>query len=558
MDYVKFLKLPKYFRNVQRLGEIVRVLIKYGFSDLLERLHISPYLDMGLEVFGRSVFQNPSSEQTFEHRLRLVFQDLGPIFIKFAQQLSVRPDLLPQQIIQELSELQDNAQPFEASMARSLIEEELGKSIDEMCCSFEDIPIGSASVSQVHKATLKDGTEVAIKVARPDLDKQLVTDLEILTGLASLLEARIPESRRFKPSKLVEEFAHVIRSESNFKKEIQSIQRFRKSLKGNDLILVPKVFETFSTRKVLTLEYIRGKRLSSEACNCFSRERRTELVSAYCRNMLHSIFVMGFFHGDPHPGNVLITDQGNLAILDFGAMGRLESRRRLQVLKFLLAIFDKDLDSLTRVLRENQVLSRNIDEISFRNQIAEVLDEHLSVSFASINLSKLLGDIFSVVRKFEITPPADLLFVARALTSLHQIGLILDEKFHPIDQLRSYLLKQYTLAITNPLTHARDLRDFSEDIISLCRDLPVDIRNISSLLSREKFTLYHQYRDIDDLMLHHNKLGNRFIMLLIGCTFLIVGSFASNLQNSTELVLRVIGFVLIFLVWRSVKKSGGM
>jgi ubiquinone biosynthesis protein len=561
MDYIKFLRLPQYFKNITRLTEIIRVLMKHGFSDLIERLHISPYLDVSLEIFGRSVFQYPSRHLGLAERVRLAFEELGPTFVKFAQQLSTRPDIFPDSVTRELKKLQDNVAPFPSTIAIEVVEKAFNKSISEICNEFSDRPVASASMSQVHAVKLLTGEHVVMKIQRPSLKSLLTTDTEILFGLATLLEEHIPESRCYRPIKLVEEFCRVLSLELDFEREVISMERFRESYLNEPLLVIPKVIKEYSTTTVLTQEYIEGEKVDELNNIALSQEERSNLVNMFGHIMLRSIFEEGFFHADPHPGNVLITKNKSIALLDYGAMGRLEIERGLQVLRLLIAIIDRDLDSLVKVLKENQVLPRAFDEVSLKNQINDVLDMYLGRPLGKINLANLLTEIFEVVRKFEISPPPDLLFVARAITSFQYIGSSLDPDFEPISAMRPYLKKRYLATISNPNRYLKNLINTTDAYTKLMMDFPVDARQLLKQFATEEFTLFHQFRDIESLCLHQNKLINRIIISVIGATILVLGVLYKG-HNSFDPILRVIlmslGSLLLFLVWRAVKRSGGM
>lgn len=560
MDIVKFLKLPRYFRNIHRLYEIVRVMIKYGFGDLVERLHISPYLDISFEVLGRSVFQRGFHNRTFEQRLRLACEELGPTFIKFAQTIATRPDIFPEVVTREFTLLQDKVPPFPASVAREIIEQQLKRPLREICEDFIDEPLGSASMSQVHAVRLIDGRKAVMKVQRPDLQRIIDTDTEILLGLATLLEEHVPESRQFRPVKLVEEFGRVLVGEMNFVREAQAMTRFREAFANEELLVIPRVFPEYSTSKVLTQEFILGVRADSDVALHLSPEERRKIVATLARVFTRSIFELGFFHGDPHPGNVLITPQKKVALLDYGAMGRLDENRQVQVLQFLLALLEQDLSTVVKVLQTHKMLPRKLDEILLRNQIQEVIDRYLYASLGNLNLAGLLTDVFEVVRYFGITPPPDLLLVARSLTACHHIGSLIDKSFEPITTLAPYLTKRYTKLILSPHRRKKQIFGLAADYTRLLTDLPVDLHNMLHQLSREEFTIYHKIRDSDGYLRHQNKMTNRWVMTFMGAAILLAGTIfdgPTETAHSIKIALLLWGGVIFFLVWLAVKRSGG-
>lgn len=559
MDVAKFLRFPQYFRNIQRLYEILRVLIKYGFGDLIERLHISPYLDVSFEILGRSV-KRKSDHLRFEERLRLVCEELGPTFIKFAQTIATRPDLFPESITEQLHLLQDKVLPFPAAEARKIIEEQLGRSIDELCSEFDDVPLGSASISQVHAIRLRDGRRVVIKVQRPDLERIITTDTEILLGLATLLEEQIPESRKYRPVRLVAEFCRVLSREMDFRREAKAMRKFAEVFKDEELLVVPMVYDELCSDKVLTQEFIPGVRADSPIHENLSIGERKKLVDALGRVFLRSIFEFGFFHADPHPGNVFVTPHKKVALLDYGAMGRLDESRRLQVLEFLLGLLNQDLEHVIKVLKNNQIIARQLDEILLKNEIADVVDRYIGDTIGRINLAKLLSEIFEVVRQFDITPPPDLLFIARAITLFQHLGASLDPDFEPVKSMKPYLVRRYLRIVLSPDRYARLATETISDYQALLAEFPVSARQMLQQLARDEFTLYHQFRDSELHLDHQNRMANRFVMAISGASLLIVGTILESSSAATQTVrigLLIWGSVVLFFVWLSVKRSGG-
>jgi ubiquinone biosynthesis protein len=563
---IKILRLPQYFRNLQRLGEIASVLVKHGFGDLVTRLNLLSYLTAGLRVVAPHRWREvPSSAQlSVAARLRLVCEELGPTFIKLGQLIATRPDLFPDSIIREFRRLQDDVPPFPAPLAKGLIAEELGRPLEEVFVSFDEIPLGSASISQVHRATLRTGEEVVVKVQRPNLDRLIDTDTDILLGIATLLEEHVPESKQFNPFRLVEEFSRSFRLERDFNREAHHMERFRSFMGNDDLLIIPQVFHEFSSKRILVQQFIRGHRVDCESSaphpTLVSLSNRKELLHCLSHVTLKSIFEVGFFHGDPHPGNLLITDDGRLALLDFGRMGRLEGSRRIEVIIFLVSLFRRDLRRALASLQANEVVSSTLDDVALTNQLAEVLDLYLDQSLADLNIANLISDIFEIVRRHGVRPPPDLLLIGQVLTALQYTGLKLDPDFQPFAAIKPYLENQYLRSFTDPHSYGRYIRDVSDEYERVFRELPRHLRDLMRLLPRGQFILNYRMENYAEVSRHQNKLINRIIMTSIGITCIAVGrSFYGDsfTVDAAAYGLMSLGAIILLTAWAAVRRSGG-
>jgi len=562
MDYARVLKLPQYFRNLQRLSEILRVMVKHGFGDLVNRLNLAPYLESGIKLVFPAFPRQPLST-TFNTRVRLALEELGPTFIKLGQVISTRPDIFPVSLTFELRQLQDKVPPFPASESRKLIEQELGHAVEELFETFDDTPIAAASIAQVHRARLKSGDEVVVKVQRPNLDRILNTDVEILTGLASLIEERVPESRSWRPAQLVEEFSRSLKRECDFKREAQNIEIFGANFADEAGLLLPKVYRHLSTQLVLTEEFIDGIKTDDVDAIQANQIDRKKVSAILNRVVLRSIFEHGFFHADPHAGNILVTRDNRVALIDFGMMGRLEKTRLNQILQFLVALFSRDMNRVLRVLHETRIAPLHIDEVSLKNQLAEIIDHYLGQSFDQLNLSQLITDIFELVRRHGVKPPVDLLLIVKSITTLESIGSSLAPEFVPFAIIHPYLMERYFKNMTDPALYASYLSDVADSYIKLLGDLPDEFRVIVQDLARGDLKVKFEPTHLVEARKHQNQLVNRALYASIGATLAIVGFVA--LSRSPEPFHPALGYaliswgaILLFLVWRAVRRSGGL
>ena len=338
--------IARTYRNINRYRQILTVLFKYGFDGIIDRLNLGRYIEMGVRLLSRRQQKEVEALNNYE-RIRLVCEELGPTFVKMGQVLSTRPDLIPIEMVEELAKLQDDVSPFPFSQAKIIIEEELQESLEKVFAAFEEVPIAAASIAQVHRARLITGEDVAVKIQRPGIPKTIGEDLGILFQLAGLLERYIEELRLYRPTRIVEEFARTIRKEINFNLEASHAERFARQFRGNPAVYVPRVFRHASTERLLTMEYIEGIKINDiallEAQGCdraLLAARGTELI-------LEQVFIHGFFHADPHPGNMFVLPGNVICTLDFGMMGHLDARDRERFTEVIMGYVSRDVPKIT-------------------------------------------------------------------------------------------------------------------------------------------------------------------------------------------------------------------
>lgn len=561
MAYPQVLKLPQYFRNIGRLSEILAVLAKHGFGDLIDRLQVRGYIEKGLRVVWPSFPSSQYTEADFATRFRRACEELGPTFVKFAQVLGTRPDLFPEAVVRECKKLQDQAPAFEFSAALSIIEGDLGIALEDIFSSFEKAPVAAASIAQVHQATLHSGEKVAVKVQRPGIVAIIDTDLDILRGLAALFEDRIEESRLLKPSELVEEFARSLRRECDFKNEARFVRKFSSLYSAEENFKVPKIFEKFCSSRVLVEEFIEGVKCNHPSVLEMGLETRQQITATLNHIFLSSVFEHRFFHADPHSGNILVQADGTIAFIDFGAMGHIEKSRLNAVVQFLLGLLERDAEKVVRVLAEADTLPSGIDELSLRVQISEIIDNYLGERLGQLDIGRLLSEIFEVIRKFAVRPPSDLLLVGKSLTTLVTIAAELNPDWDPVSALKPYLLRYYLREVANPRTYSRFVGEMTDSYRKLMFNLPNELRQILAKLARGNLSVMVSQQDLLRLSRHHNSLLNRLIGTLVGLTCLVLSINSlqsSNAHPGLSYGLLAIAGLLLGAVWLAVRRSGGM
>ena len=562
MDYARVLKLPQYFRNLQRLSEIVRVLIRHGFGDLVDRLGLRSYLESGLQAMRIQLRPERPLALDISTRLRLACEELGPTFIKFAQLVATRPDVFPLAVVREFRKLEDRVTAFPTEQAKQVIEKDLSRSLDRIFSAFDEIPLAAASIAQVHRATLLSGQRVVVKVQRPSIERIIETDIDILRGLATLIEENIPETRIFSPLELIEEFARGLRRECDFRREAFNMRKFAENFSSEPAIIVPKVFNQFSSRRVLTEELIEGVKIDDLDSIRALDLKGQDLAAILSRIVLKSIFEDRFFHADPHPGNLFVTKEGRICLVDYGAVGRLDRSRIRFILQFLVAVLNNDLDKTVRVLKESGMTPNALDEAALKNQIAEIFDVHLSQPLGNMDISHLLADIFEVVQRYGIRPPPDLLLIGKSLTTLEHIGALLDPQFDLIKNIKPYLLQRYLATLADRkfyVSHAADVADTYRRLIA---ESPERLRVVLRKLANDEIVVNSVNKDLSSTFRHQNSMLNRALTVFMGVIFAALGILILSFRTphthlSLAYSLIALGALLLLVAWLAMRKTGG-
>jgi ubiquinone biosynthesis protein len=375
-------------RDLGRLRQIATVLVGHGFGHLVRQA--------GLEVEGEPI----DVSLPFARRLRMVLVDLGPTFVKLGQVLSVRPDIVPRDVMEELATLQSDVPPAPFADLRTAVEGEFGGPLAQFFTTFEEQPIASASIAQVHRAVLLDGSEVAVKIQRPGIEEKIRSDLHILYTLAHLITGRINIPGLYTPVGIVREFEAAIQLELDFLQEARSIERFRDNFREHPQITAPRVYQELSGRRAMTLELLKGRRFSE------LRGAPREDVLAGMQKLIEAtygqVFDHGFFHGDPHPGNLFLLDDGRLAFLDFGLTGRLTAEMQEVIIMLFLALVYQDPESLALTLYRAGATDGRVDLKGFRREIERLMLKYHGATLAELSQTASLVEIIQVAARYRI------------------------------------------------------------------------------------------------------------------------------------------------------------
>jgi ubiquinone biosynthesis protein len=424
-----------HLRDLPRYRQILASLVKYGYQDVVGALHLEGIV----RPFERAALGNDVPPHDRPRRLRLVCEDLGPTFVKLGQLLSTRPDLLPEAYTSELAALRDDVRTFPFNQVEAILAQEYGRPLGEVFSSFNETPVASASISQVHRAQVTGGRTVAVKVRRPDIAKVIQADLDIVKNLAQLVERRLPNLAAYRPLSLAREFERTIKREIDFTIERRTMQRCFNQFADDPTAHIPWVLEEYSTPRVIVMEFIEG--VTIDDLDGIRRLGATpqEVAVTGARILLKQIFEYGFFHADPHPGNLRVLPGGVVAPLDYGMFGQLDGRTRERIASLLAGLLAQDADRVIRVLESLDVRGERIDSRGFRRDVGELVVTYSALSLESIDLGLLLRELTGVIRTHHLHIPPDLILLIRALVTIESVGRKLDPHFDIARELTPFL-----------------------------------------------------------------------------------------------------------------------
>jgi ubiquinone biosynthesis protein len=546
-------------RNIQRVRHITTVLIKHGFGEVIERLGLE--YRVFVTKFGNTSQEVVPQLSTAE-RARMVLEDLGPTFTKLGQVLSTRPDLVPKSFIVEFQRLQDHVPPISFEEVSDQIAIALGKTPKEIFSSFEEQPLASASIGQVHKARLlSNNAEVVVKIQRPAIRAVIESDLDILYLLARLIESNIPETRMYSPVGIIEEFDKAIHLELDYAVEAQNMLRFRRNFANDQTVYAPNVYRQLSTRTVLVTEYIHGIKISELQAPL---DVNKKIAQIGFRSMLKQIFLDGFFHGDPHPGNLFVIDNTVLAFIDFGMMGRLDREMRDELADLLVAVINQDISRIAHILSHIGVQTADINMRDFRRDIGYILDRYYGVPLEQIELGRVTREMVDVALKHQVKIPPDYTMMIKALLTIENIGKQLDPELNAIEEAKpmvSMILKERW----NPKRFMADSWGTFRNVSQTLKDVPEQLHQILEELRQGKLRIEFEHVHLEKLIMMMDTASNRITAGLVLASLIIGSSIVIHSDKGPMFMefpvvgiigyvaAGIIGFWLLLSIFRSGK-----
>ncbi len=517
-----FSRINRNIRSLKRYRQVLGVLIKYGFGHIVDQLNIDYYIELGKRIVSLGTVSREIERLTQAARFRLVLEELGPTFIKLGQLLSTRSDIVPADVLAELQKLQDRIPPVAPNEIMAQIHRELGYPVEELFDHFEEIPLATASIAQVHRGRLKSGEEIVCKVRRPGIESIIETDLDIMMGLAYLIEKHLPGGDIYDPVSLVKEFRRTINRELDFSREGRTTDRFASNFADDETVHIPTVFWDYTGQTVLTLEYISGIKISQYR----ELEEAGLDVKVIARNgadnFLRQVFIHGLFHADPHPGNLCVRSDNVICIFDFGMVGRLDDDLKLHLTELLLCVLHRDVDRLIMQLLYSGDLHDESNLKNLKRDLTEFLDDYYDILLQDLKVGKLLIDFVNILTEYKIKFPSNLMLLSRALFVMEGLGKQLDPDFNMVEQLKPFA-EQIISQRYSPTSIAKDTAKTLLAYQALGKSLPKDIKEFINRINRNKFKIDLEHRGFERLINDLDKSTNRISFSMI-ISALIVGS----------------------------------
>lgn len=533
------------YRHVVRLRQILDVLLAEGFGFVVVRMNLHKLIRLPKRL--RRYLAAAPTPITFPQQIRRVVEELGPTFIKFAQMLSTRPDVMPGAYVREFGQLQDHVAPLPFNEIRPVLEAELARPPEEAFASFDAEPVASASLAQVYGAVLSGGEAVVVKVQRPGIREVVRTDLEILGQLTAMVEQRFPELRPIRPRELVDEFAVTIKRELDFSTEAGNTDRLRKNLESFEGARAPRVFWEYTTDRLLVVERLEGMRADDASAIEGAGLERAALARRLVECFMKQVFVDGFYHADPHPGNILVTPQGEILILDCGAVGYLTADRLNSLGTLLLAFNDGDYERVaTQVLRMGGV-DDLVDINRFKSDAAAVVARYYAMPLRYMRTGTMLEEITVLAARNGLGLPREFMLLAKTVVLVENLARTLDPDLRLLDIAAPFardLVKRHY----SPVTLAKGFAYAVADLNYYLSDVPRDLSILIKKLLRGNVRVGFEHLGLSDAVEELDRSTNRLSFAIVVAS-IVVGSawvFAAGVgpQVYGYPVLGVIGFVL--------------
>ena len=534
--------------HVGRYKDIAVLLMKYGRSDVVSEAGWNDAVEPPKRN-GHPVVAEPKAEE-----LAADLEKMGPTFIKLGQLLSTRADLLPPAYIEALARLQDDVAPFSYEEVEQIVTEELGVRISKAFAEFETEPVAAASLGQVHRATLRDGRLVVVKIQRPNIREQVIEDLEALSEIAGVLDRRTKIGKRYHFTEMVEEFRKTLMAELDYRREAANLTTLADNLKNFELIVVPRPVVDLSSSRVLTMDRVSGRKISSTSPVALMELDGEALAEELFHAYLQQIFIDGFFHADPHPGNVFITDDQRIGLLDLGMVARIAPRLQEQLLQLVLAISDGRADEAADVAIKIGETAQEFSEKEFRRRVEDVVSHTQDATLGELQVGKAFIEMAKHAGETGIRMPPELTMLGKALLNLDGIGRILAPEFDPsasIQRNASRIMRQRMLKALSPGNVYAGLLEVKD----LVTRLPARVNKILDATADNKFGFKIDTGiDAGGLMMGLQTVANRIAVGLV-LAALIVGAAMLMRIPTTFTIFGYPGLAMLFFL---IAAGGGL
>ena len=500
--------------NLTRIRQVAEVLLRYGFEDVVTTTPLRRLVSQQRRLRWLENDERPVFETTRWERIRLIIEELGPTFIKLAQALSNRADLLPQALIDEFEKLQSNVPPFPTPEARAIVAAELGRPLAEVFDEFEDVPIGSASIGQVHRARLRSGEEVVVKVQRPGVREKVEGDLRLLQELVRLTAGFLRGQGLANPQDVVETFERSMTKELDYTSEARAMAQLRKLYEDYTTFYIPQPYPELSTSKILVIEFVAGCKITDKP-QLLAWGLRPEAVAERGMDIyLTQIFEFGFFHADPHPGNVLVRPDGTLVLIDFGMVGKLTKQQKYAFAGVFISMARQDARSMALNFRRLALSSDIPDMRAFEADLSQLIEDFVVLDVQDMNMRDLADSLQDIIYRYKLQVPGAVFLILRALVILEGIGKVLHPHFNTFEFVRPYgakiLKEQYS-----PENILNEAEYTGTQLLALLQTLPTDLRQITRKISKGELRVKVELSGYTSLLRKADQLVGRTVLALL-------------------------------------------
>lgn len=545
---MKVSKIGLAVHEIGRAREIIGIIVKYGLSDWVSKGGLGKYL------ISKKRMARIERYNQWE-RIRMAIEELGPTFVKFGQILADRPDIVAEELREELKKLQDEAHPFPDDIAIQEIEKQLGRPISELFREFDRTRLASASIAQTYRAVLLNGEEVCIKIQRPDIEKKIELDLHLMNYFAARVQKNNSEMEAINLTGVIREFGKTIKQELDFRHEAANIVRFYHNFKSDPDIRVPKVYTQYTSQRILVEEYIKGIKVSDLENLLKSGSDPVILARKAVRLVFDQIFSHGFFHADPHPGNVFVLDGNILSFIDFGMMGSLRPEHLTFLGTYVMGYLERDARSMTEALllvSGKRHFSR-FKDLEF--QVGEMLAHYKYLSIEEMDFGKIMNESVDILIHYGLRIPPSIYLLVKALMAIERVAVVLNPRIDFAHEMRPYatelLARQF-----NPKHIAREVFDSLKEYYRLLKEFPSDINDIISRIKEGRFKTQIEVKGIEPLMEHIDSASNRVSIAIVLAALIIGASIISQWEHTrwvgtvVFLLSGIFGFWLLIKLFR--------
>jgi len=541
---MKLMNIPQDIRDIKRLEQILNVLFKYEMGYFIEKLKLKQFLSLQKRIQGHRFEKKETQPET----IRKIMEELGGSFVKLGQLLSLRPDLIPKEYCDEFKKLQDNVKQFPGKDAIEIIKLELNKDIKKVFSFFNEKPIAAASVAQVHEAVLRNGTKVVVKVQRPGIRKLIETDIDILRHLASLIEKKF-ELKIINPVEIVNEFEEYTKDELDFNIEAKNIDRFYKNFENDKITKIPKAFFEHTTEKVLVMEFIDGIKIQELKKIKIKDTDERKIVENIVNSVLKQIFVDGLFHADPHPGNIMLLKNNNIAFLDFGIVGHFDEEIKEHITELFISIIIGDLSKTIENFFDVGFIESDANIEKFKEDVYDHFEKYYGTSVDKINISELFNEMILVAKKYNMHLPSDLILLGKTIVTLEGTVMEIYPGFNLVKEGRPFV-KNLIKKRTHPKYIIKKIVKTGHNLKRFIEKFPEQTSELLRRIKEGDKGIQQIDKDIKGLTSEMDKSSNRIAIGLLITAFLISSAMIMDIPQGKIYGIPMYSFIgfLIALV----------